>query len=83
MPGPFNDELEHEHAAWLEIVRLTKAGATITDDDWNASPGSSDTPGQELIGALRKWGGHVALLRISQGKDGIRYAQSDAEVGKT
>lgn len=78
MTGLYIAEMDREHDAWLEIVRLTKDGATITDADWSAPADSEATPGQELICAIKRWGECLALLRIAQGDSGKRYAQKVA-----
>ena len=56
-----------EWQAWQEVWPALQATGACTKEDLEASPfGDADTPGKELLEAIRVWGDKLAELRLVQ-----------------
>lgn len=59
--------MNSEWDKWQEVCKGLLAAGAVTQADLEASPyGPYDTPGKDLLEAIRQWGDHLAMLRVGQ-----------------
>lgn len=57
-------QADRELKAWREVVLHLRETACLPDSDFTARVGTTETPGQKLITAIRQWGEERAALRL-------------------
>lgn len=76
--APSFAQMDVEHKAWQEVVRVTKEHGFVKEADWQTAHGAEPkTPGTELITAIQKWGDELAKLRVMQDQERITQVSSN------
>lgn len=58
------NQTAREIKAWREVVLQLRETAGLPDSDFSVTVGTTGTPGQRLISAIRQWGEERAALRL-------------------